>query len=296
MDLKLNRNYVLTVETRNLVEIPITLPTTIDFDIVRNNYGEANAATIRLYNLSPSTRNALRKDFYDVGIFRTIQLKAGYGNNLYTVFYGSITSCFSYRRGVDFITEIQAHDVGYVFDNAIYNPNKTYTTNMTVNTILNEMIDSLSPYVSPGAVGVYSSTLKMNQTVSGKTTDLLNQYTDNGFHIDNGKAHCLNVNEGIAGPISTIDSSTGLLETPLFQENFLTLDMLFEPTILVSQILTLNSQLFGNYSSPNYNAQWKVVGISHKGMISPVVCGNLTTSLKLNGSFGIGAFKIVSQS
>ena len=52
--------------------------------------------------------------------------------------------------------------------------------------------------------------------------------------------------------------------------------MLFEPRLTLGQIINLQST-----TNKQYNGLYKVVGFTHRGTISPAVCGDLRTTVNL---------------
>lgn len=273
---KYNRNYRIVIETANQGSVTITLPFTIEFTVIRNNYGSANISTIRLYNLAPDTRNQVYFNRYNTETLRKVVLYAGYGNNLALLLNGNISECFSVREGVNFITQIEAFDYGYAFANAIQSFN--FPENTEQKTVIATMASSLGQYgVSLGAIGDYSSMSTRAQSYVGSTTDLLRELSGGGFFIDNGIAHCLQDGEGIVyGGLlpPLINSGTGLLGTPLREETYVNFDLLFDPYLILGQVIVLQSTTL-----PNFNTTYKINALTHKAMISSAVCGDAVTSV-----------------
>jgi hypothetical protein len=129
--------------------------------------------------------------------------------------------------------------------------------------------------------------------------NLLREMTGGGVFIDNGIVNCLGDNECLQPQgIPIIDDSAGLLGTPTREQSILTLDMIFEPRVVVGQIILVNSStggqqiLFDNLGNPiglaanagtvtNFNGYYKVNSVKHRGMISGAVCGDAVTSLRM---------------
>ncbi len=283
---KFGRNYSLSVTTQDPDTLErglllIQLPLTIEFDITRRTLSTASTASIRIYNLSQKNRNNIRFNVSDIGNFRQVTLQAGYGDNLSTVFSGNISRAWSVREGVNFVTTIECFDGGFSYNNS--------TTELSVpagtsrKTVLTSLIGDLD-FVSLGAVGPSFYTdpktgsflsLPLGNTLNGDTTALLKEYTNGGFFIDLGVAHCLSNNEYIIGadPTLTIDSDSGLLGTPVLEETIVHFDMLFEPQLKPGYSVFLNS-----ITEDNFNGRYRVTGVHHRGMISDAVCGEVITT------------------
>lgn len=256
-------------------------PFTIDLDVQRNILSSSNVSSIRIYNLAKDNRNLIFKPQIDFGSIKQIQLQAGYGKNMPVIFNGDIREAWSVREGTDFITQIESYDGGFSYVNA--QSNQSFVAGTPNEDILSSLMADL-PGVNPGFIGNYPGELAGARSFSGSTAQLLTERSGGGFFIDNGVAHCLNPNETLQGAIDTIDSTSGLLGTPTIEGGiFVVVNMLFEPQIVMGQTVKLNSTTFNGINGTNPNAQYKVVGIQHKGMISPTVCGEVITTLKLAG-------------
>lgn len=223
----------------------------------------------------------MRRDQYDFADFREVTLDAGYGTeNLATLFKGTIQQAWSVRQGVDFITEIVCSGAAFAIVNST--TSQTFSKGTPADLILKNLIGKL-PNVSEGVIGPSfrgQAITGRGSTYEGSTTDILSQITGGGFFIDNGKAYVLADNEAIEGDIVVITSASGLLNTPIREQNFLHFDMLFEPRLLMGQVVQLDS-----ITAKNFNGTYKVISIQHKGTISTSVCGNAITTVGLATGF-----------
>ena len=75
----------------------------VDYTIKKTYTNEANIGTITIYNLSESTRQAIKKTKLEADI-RYLNFAIGYDNQLYSIFTGSIKECSSERNGNNIIT------------------------------------------------------------------------------------------------------------------------------------------------------------------------------------------------
>jgi hypothetical protein len=283
---KFGRNYVLQVGTPSGGTLTIELPFTIEFDITRNTLTSANVCSIRIYNLNAANRNQIRFNVMDTGIFQSVILQAGYGQNLSTVFTGNITQAWSVREGTNFITTLECFDGGYAFNNGQIS---TQFPAGTSEKIVLQTVASALPFVSLGSIGNYPDqngvstlgTLPRGNAVSGSTVQVLTQLTGtNGFFIDGGKVNCLGDNECTPGGTPLIDDSSGLLATPVRELTKMTFDMIFEPGLVAGQLVNLQSAE-GTSKKANFNGVYKVTGVKHRGTISGAVCGDAITSVEL---------------
>lgn len=270
---KFGRNYLLSVGLHDGGTLTIEPPFTVEFDITRNALSSANISSIRVFNLSEKNRNQIRKNNFDYGDLRLIQLRAGYGDNLPVVFEGNISQAWSVREGVDFITQIESFDGGYAFATATVN--ETFPSGTPNATIIDNLIGGL-PGVERGAIGNYPGAISRGNSYSGSTVGILADLTGGGFFVDNGKANCLNDNECLVGELQVINSASGLLGTPVREQTILNFDILFEPRLIIGQQIELDS-----ITGANFNGVYKIISIKHKGVISGVVSGNAITSVGL---------------
>lgn len=292
--IKFGRNYTLSIELQDTTVLTVKLPFTVEFDVTRNTLTSANVCQIRILNLSAKNRNLIRFDFSNYGSNRRVSLMAGYGTNLPLIFTGYITQAWSVREGVDFITTIQCFDGGDAFVNGIIPSTTTFPAGTPMQSVYKTLMGYL-PNVAFGAIG--DSFIKdasgnliitsRSSSYTGNIADVLNELSGRAFFIDNGKSYILKDNEYIQGQVSVIDANSGLLNTPLREQNTIIVDMIFEPGIIMAQLIQLNSltnSIFSssnNTSSDNVNGYYKVSSIKHKATISDSVCGNAITNLQL---------------
>lgn len=267
---KLGRNYVLIIQTVSGKVLTIKPPFTLEMDITRNTLSGANVCQVRLYNLSKKSRDLIHFNAYNQSLFNSIILNAGYGNNLNNVFTGNVSRAWSVREGTNFITQIECYDGGFAFVNG--EVNLTFPAGTPIKLIIETLISQL-PNVTLGAVGDFQGTLTRSNTYQGNPAQILYELTGGAFFVDNGKGYALKINEYNAQtPIISVNASTGLLNTPVLEETTARFEMLFEPSLRVDSLASLQSDTF-----PALNGIRKITAVKHRGIISPVVSGDLTT-------------------
>ena len=273
---KYNRNYQVTIDLKGGGQVTLQRPFTIEFDIQRNTLSSANVGSFRIYNLTPDTRSRIRHDQYDWGDHRKITFHAGYDRNLAVAFTGYIRQAWSVREGNNFVTQIESFDGGLSFSTA--QTALTLPKNTTMATVLTNIAKDL-PGVELGAISSkFNDPIARGATYNGSTVEILNDLTGGSFFIDNGKVNFLLNNECINfGGKPIINAQSGLLGTPVRENTYINLKMLFEPTIQAGMIVNLQSLALDG----GFNGDHKVVSIAHRGTISDAVCGDATTSLGL---------------
>lgn len=293
---KFGRNYHLSVQQSDGKFLEIDLPFTIEFTVIRRNIGSPPICDIRIYNLSEKNRNLIRYDVTDTSTVRRVQLNAGYGTNLPIIFVGNIQQAWSVREGTDFITTIQSFDAG----NGYVNANILSTATFPAKTPLLNVYKTLMGYipnVTPGAIGanfIYDSKknlllLNRSNSYSGNAVSVLKDLSGGAFFVDNSQCYIMRNNDYIDGSVPIINAQFGLLNTPVREINVVSFDMLFEPGLILGQLIDIESLTFSAINSlslnknNNVNGPYVVQSITHRGIISPVICGDAITSVEFYG-------------
>ncbi len=289
---KFGRTYFLSIEPNvigpGIPNIEIQPPFTIEFDVTRDVLGSLNHAQIKIYNLSPNTRNLLLKDYSNFSNNRRIFLQAGYGDatNLPTIFYGVIFQAYSRRVGVDFLTEITAQSGGFTPPNVFYS-GTPFTAGTTDKVVIRALVNTLASAtgLTPGFIGNYPNKSVRMRIPSKPIVEEIQEISGGGLFIDQTSINVFNnTTEAIPTPITLIDSSQGLLETPSREQFRMTIPILFTPEIIPGQLINLQSSTVETTTgfSPfvnSYSGIARVNSVHHMGTISDSVCGNAVTEL-----------------
>lgn len=287
---KIGRRYKLTfqIDTAQGEEkaIAIRSPLTLEFDITRNTASSLNSATFRVYNLSETNRSLMfqnRTSINDVnGDRKKVILQAGYetalnrDDDLTTIFTGNLLESYSYRQGSDVITYINAQDGSLSAYNSTIS--KTIEGGTSFKDIAKTIMSSLTG-IKQGAIGDIQGTAKTSTALNGNAFYLLTKDHKDRVFIDLEKVNILDINEYIkstGGKVPLISTETGLLGTPQRQGTNLVMDMIFEPSITVAQLVEVKSQI-----NNKFDGQFKVMGVKHSGIISGAINGDCRTSLQL---------------
>jgi hypothetical protein len=281
MSNKFNREYILKIEIDNNKYIEIKSPFTLEFNIVRNNLAATNTGNFVVYNLNQANRSKIYKDINDFGQMKAIQLFAGYNDGksqilLPRCFNGEIRKAFSNRVGPDFKTTIEAYDGTIAMNSDKGNTNIT----LPAGTSQNKAIET----IAAGMTGIMSKTIGRNFTdlsaralpLTGNPMDSLTQITQNKAYIDSGNLYALDESEVVAGEIRLINADNGLLGTPRKQQTLVEIEMLFEPRLVPSQLIELQS-----LTEKRFNGTYKITGITHKGVISGAIGGDCRTNVTM---------------
>lgn len=271
---KFGRNYELKVQVDTAGSV-LTLkpPFTCEFDITRNTLSSLNVCQLRIFNLSQLSRDQIRYNITNLGQKRKISFKAGYGDNIATIFTGTITEAWSVREGVNFITQIECYDGGFAFQTGTITASP-FIAGTPYREIIRTLMRDL-PDVSIGAIGNFTGVLPKKTTYSGDPVKALQELTGGAFFIDNGKAYALKTDEYVPtlGQRLVVNAQSGLLGTPVREQTGVHFDMLFEPALTVGTKIKLES-----LTEQNFNGEYKVTEVKHKGVISDAVAGDAITT------------------
>lgn len=272
--IKKNPSYRLTVYTQTDTTI-IEYPLTCRFSIQRNSFSKSNKCSIQVYNLAPDTRAKIRTDkiTLDQASWKYVKLEAGWNGVLSQVFMGKILQAYSSKEGgsTDIITYIE----GQPFDLFSSQTSATFEAGTNYKDAYLRIAQDL-PNVEVGNIGTLEGEFKTQTTFDGNTLDQLNILTGGNTFIDNGVLNTLMSNEVIDVPVPLVTDSNGLLASPVRRDCSLEIKMLFEPSLIVGQLLEVQSNV-----EPAYNGQYKVIGFTHDCMISPTQAGQRITTVEL---------------
>lgn len=254
--------------------IDVTFPFTMRMNISNStNMSSVSSASIQLYNLNKEVQAKLWKDNFNQTKYVTMWIYAGYKSaQLPLIFVGDVLECYSYREegGVDWITDIKSSDGSYLFQYGI--SNYTFTKGTKFGNLLAVLLQD-NPSYKVGYITPSIKELQQDRTFIGQTMDLLGkEYGGYEIFVDKREVNILDENDVVPSDIPVITAESGLLGSPRRAQQYLECTMLFEPGLKIGQAVQLISD-----SLPFVNNIYKLVGITHTGIISPVENGKLTT-------------------
>ena len=269
-----NPVYRVTIHTKD-EDVIITLPLTCNMSIRRSILASDISASVQIYNLNKTTRNKIyQPPFQQFNERKFITIEAGYGdlNNAYLIFKGVIMQAFSSKGGasVDIVTEIQANSFTTFSDTSLQVESGTPVRDV-FKTISNDL-----PNCTIGNIGAIGGEIQTTTTFDGNTLEQMQKITGGNTFVDNGTINCILQNECIDVPVPLITSHNALLETPRRSAANLTVKTLFEPSVIVGQLVEIDSQI-----EDDFDGQYKCIGITHDLMFSETQSGTRTTTLEL---------------
>lgn len=277
---KFQRNYRLIVQLQDMSFLTIQPPFTIRFNVNRNVQGSMNTMDVSIYNLGLQHREQIGLDRFNASIYRLISLEGGYGNQLSQLFAGSIYEASSSREGPNMVTNITSHTGLYdirstqIFTTLQGNNGNGLTTQQIIQTLIGQF-----PNINKNPVinGLNSAVFPRPVTIQGSVWDNIQKFASPLVpFVDNNRVYIIPNNGVLTGQITQIDATTGLLETPRRDQNFLSVKTLFEPRVDMGQGIKVFST-----SEPAYNGTYKVLGIQHQGIISDAIGGELHSTFSL---------------
>ncbi len=304
---KFQRTYLIQIEGQDGTIYTIgsedgTKPLlTLEFSVQRAAMAASQSGTFRIKNLPLSIRSAIGKDWFDRSTYRTLVVKAGYaGTPLSTIFNGQLIEVKSCREegGVDWVTEIEGQDFSLVIGNTfsswtIGTPDAPVTTMDVINRLVKDIQVNAGKQdinIGIGHIGTFDGN-RYSYTACDYSWNLLQTETNRLSYIDNGKIYCLPNGESFKGDISLISSQTGLLGTPKRSQQSLSVELVFEPSLIPGQEVYLDTQ-----SDPKFNSQFNgtyiVTGVQQAGIISSAISGKCRTVglLQLAGTPLVNSF------
>ena len=277
MTTKYNPTYTLTLGTEDgLGDIVINYPLTLIFNVDRTTSGATGVAQLQIYNLSYNHRKRIFQDvFTSMGpqFYKPVNLQAGYGGSLSTVFKGNYRSAYTVREGVNDVTYIDCFDGAYDTINI-----KTYTSlaKGTSNVDILKRLANDFPHLNTGTIEAELPTSARPVVLEGNTWDLMRSYSNNQAFIDCETINILGAKYALKGSVPLLNAGSGLLSTPRREGGFVMVRTLFEPALVLGQIVQLQSVV-----QPVYDGQYKVASIRHNGIISGAVNGRRITEVGL---------------
>lgn len=272
----------------------ITLPISMDFSIERNNLATANRCKITLYNLSKKTRDLFFRDELDIGkpynpketgwvqtskedqnkakvsvdkLRSWIEIEMGYESTgmSYRVFSGAVLWAYSYKQGVDYITEISAYSTN------LKDPLTYITYEAEAGKTYKSVIDDIATQLTgiskiQMADEIANKVFTQKTVLMGTAEDILIRQLGYKPYVDNNSLYVFNDKNTINGDPVLLSPKNGLLASPRRTQNGVKITMMFEPQLRVGLLVQLNAELETTYN----NTTFVVAGFKHTGSISPV--------------------------
>lgn len=210
------RTWRVTVGGLNVSELDLT------FDVEKSTKREPNTAEINVYNLSETSRSKISEEEDP-----TVTLRAGYeadGDQPPVLFVGDARRIFTAADGIDFVTTIQARDLGRAYQAA--RMNKSYGPGTPISTALRDAVDALG--VGRGNLSEFDVTLSNGArnfatgfVASGQAHRVLNSLVRGAglrWSIQNGSLQLMQRRQALQTRAVLLSPDSGLVESPTKDE------------------------------------------------------------------------------
>lgn len=283
--MKLQRTYTMVIDGDG-GSYTVKYPLTLELDVNRNILASASKGRFSIYNLGANTRQNVHHDRLEIGKYRRVTLYAGYETspNLPLIFQGNIVQALSYRRGVDWVTDIEANSGIYGMVNGNFEPATTKGP-WDVTDAVRSLIAAM-PNCTEGKISLDKVQSTRGLTMKGTAWELIQALNPNGNNfVDNERVYAMRKSDCLPAALglTKITSNTGMLNSPRRHDNIIDVDIMFEPRLTVAQVVEVESQEY------RYNNRiYQVCGLRHRGTISGAVDrGVVTTGSLWAGTDGL---------
>ncbi|WP_392738824.1 hypothetical protein AB3M75_05130 [Serratia ureilytica] len=227
----------------------------VTFEISKTLSSEPNPATISVYNLNASHRNALAS-----GQFNRVSLAVGY-EALRVIYTGDIIAVQTRRSDVDFLTEMECGDGQQDYTQA--RVSTTLRAGATDAEILSKTAESMRR-TQQGVIDLPKDrTLPRGKVLTGNARDVLHKIARNhdaDWSIQDGhltvlpRDKVLADNEGFV-----LSQETGMVGSPEKTSDGLKVTCLLNPTLRIGGLVRIRSIL------PGFDGDYKITELTHAG-------------------------------
>lgn len=242
----------------------------VSFEIERTSIGVPNKAEIVVYNPGNRLISNIKRD-------NKIIFEAGYEWSKKSIFSGEIRNVFHSRQGVDKIVRIYAADGSKDYREATIN--KTFSENVTVKKVVDEIISGFSTVVKGQINGLDKPADKLRgQSLSGSSARILDKLAeDYGFSwsIQDGEIIVSEEQKVIdEDDIVLISARTGMLGTPTITEIGADVNSLLNNSLIpnrlfkieaVSSELQYNGVFFRDIKRTDATGIYRTLTVVHTG-------------------------------
>jgi len=218
----------------------------IAFEVSKTISSQANSATIQIYNLAESTRNAMGKEFDQ------ITLEAGYGGavgsegNTGIIFQGQIRDPKHTREGTEIVTTLTCGDGDAAFRKGTIS--KSFPKGTKVETVMDELYKQFEKQ------GVKRGEWKFPQGMKDfvrpyamcggckREADTIGRGKGFYWSIQNGVMEIVPADDAIGGS-TYITPQTGLVGVPTITDNGIEITILLDPEIRPGRRITVQSSV-----------------------------------------------------
>lgn len=259
---RFNRNFELIIGVDATTNITVTPPFRVTFSADKSVAGGLNKINLAVYNLKESNRLKIAKD-PEQQKYTPVEFRVGYGDDMRTLFKGSVHKAANVKQGADFITTIEGLDGGHDFINS-FTSRTVIGKGVAVSEILKDM-----PNTARGKIAAQQQLVRPKVLV-GSSTKLIADMLDEGqtWFIDNEQLYIIEDDQVVSSFIPVVNSDSGLLTTPTREQSRISFETMMNPALRIGGLMRMDSvtapQMNGiyridtmGYSGDNYGNDWK---------------------------------------
>jgi hypothetical protein len=207
------------------------------FKIEKSMSSEPNKSTLRIYNLSPQTRNSITSG-------KRVTIEAGYEQGQYGLIYDGdvVVVVNSGVNGIDKLTRIIAQD-GDLFLNSGF-INVSYSAGQKSIDYFNQAVGSAGGETDSVTDAAKASALPRGKVMFGNTGDYMRQFAKNEealFFIDDGKINLVKAADPPRGQVVSLSPSSGLIGTPEMTEDGIKGKCLLNPMLKLNGLVHIDN-------------------------------------------------------
>ena len=251
---RFSRNYILRITAGGL-NIEITPPIQIVFDIAKSIWGGINKMNVQITNLAESKRLSLVKDMEENEKIIPISLFVGYQDRVEMIFKGTVQTGGNARQGPDILTTLECLDGG-----------KDSLHSFTARTVEGgrRAIDACVADMPRTKIGKITErpVLTRPKVLVGNSARLIDDMVGPGetWYIDNEQLFVIKDNEVTSGLKPVVSAETGLISTPTRDSSLVTFETLMNPTVKIGGLANLKSS-----TAPHLDGIYRIETISYSG-------------------------------
>lgn len=208
----------------------------IVFEVTKTVDSAPNTATIKIYNLAPTSEAKIKNEFDEV------LLNCGYEGAMRLVFRGNIKHVYRYREGNDYITEIEAADGDKDYRNAVMN--ETLAAGTTNKHLIDRAVGSMSGGTKKGYADTGSNPRIRGKVITGNTRDALTDLARDigaNWSIQDGQLAIVKADAVMPGEAIVIRADTGMLGSPEVNDKGVTVKCLLNPQIRINGAIKIDN-------------------------------------------------------
>lgn len=223
----------------------------VEFDVEKTIESTPNTGSLKIYNLSDTTRSLLE------GKNTKVNIQVGYEDTFETVFIGDVTKASHDRQNVDIITNVDLADGDNAYRNSRFD--KGYPKGAELKTVIDDLAKELK--VTVGQLqDIKPEKFNFGLTLSGLIKDHLNTLTRPRkleWSIQNQTLQITGQDNTLENVNIVLSPDTGLVGFPARTDKGVLFESLLQPTLNCGSQVTLESRVV--------SGSFKIRKVNHTG-------------------------------